>query len=630
LSTFYEDGTRRPDRTVVDTETSKPQQSDLNYTYNPAGLVTSIADKPLDRTPDVQCFRYDHLQRLTSAWTPAQAPDSCKADPSAGNLAGPAQYWQSFAYDKVGNRLTDTQHTAQGDAVRTYGKGDAHKMKSVSTAKPGFAAAAVDEPTYDAAGNTINRKTSSGATQKLDWDPEGRLAKVTEAGKVTEFVYGATGERLIRRDPGGTTVYLTGQELRVAGTVKTATRYYSHGGQVVASRSGDKLNYVATDLQGTMNTSVEVREPGTELKTERRRQLPFGGPRGPQGNFAGDRGFVSGTVDSSASFVTLGIRQYDPDTGRFLSVDPIGDISDPQQLHGYSYASNSPITKSDPTGLLATPCLNDGLCANPNTGALPGGSGNSTTPSGVSTPAPSYPNNPPVYRPKVSPQTVSRRDQAETGIAPNALNYVIDDLCHGRPGKAFDNDNLECARQYGEVLRKQAYRQNIEPARPKRDDASLLDMIQRVSDAAYVPGHTVSACGGPEVFAGASLAGEVCIAKDQYGWGWSMSGKFGEIEFPPNLGYGVAGGIKVSQGTIEDLGGHGKWAAGSVGNVNVELSKGDSGLYSLSVGGGLDRAIIESNMSVSHGDEWAISGRFTPQMMKDQCLAFGVCGPGMK
>jgi hypothetical protein len=44
-------------------------------------------------------------------------------------------------------------------------------------------------------------------------------------------------------------------------------------------------------------------------------------------------------------------RQYDPTTGRFISIDPIIDYNDPQQIHGYSYANNNPTTGSDPDGL---------------------------------------------------------------------------------------------------------------------------------------------------------------------------------------------------------------------------------------------------------------------------------------
>lgn len=48
----------------------------------------------------------------------------------------------------------------------------------------------------------------------------------------------------------------------------------------------------------------------------------------------------------------IGAREYDPVTGRFISVDPIIDINDPQRMNGYVYANNNPISYSDPTGLI--------------------------------------------------------------------------------------------------------------------------------------------------------------------------------------------------------------------------------------------------------------------------------------
>jgi hypothetical protein len=36
--------------------------------------------------------------------------------------------------------------------------------------------------------------------------------------------------------------------------------------------------------------------------------------------------------------------------GRFISVDPLIDVSDPQQMQGYSYAGNNPVSFSDPDG----------------------------------------------------------------------------------------------------------------------------------------------------------------------------------------------------------------------------------------------------------------------------------------
>jgi RHS repeat-associated protein len=636
VSMFYESDTRRPSRTVVDTQTAKPMQADINYAYNPAGLVTSVADQPLDKTPDIQCFSYDHLQRLTSAWTPGKAAQPCAAAPSTGNLAGPAPYWQSFAYDKVGNRLTDTQHSAQGDIVRTYGKGDAHKLKSVSTTKPGLAAASVDSTTYDATGNTITRKTPAGAAQKLDWDAEGRLAKVTEATNVVaEFVYGATGERLIRKDPGGTTVYLTGQELQVRGTVKTATRYYAHGGRVVASRSGDRLDYVATDHQGTVNTSIEV----SSLRVERRRQLPFGGPRGSQGDFVGDKGFVGGTVDSSAGFTTLGARQYDPDTGRFLSVDPIGDFSDAQQLHGYSYSGNSPITKSDPSGLLwgrSPGCAADGPCEYEHSWP-DSGSSNSTQPSPPSSSSNSSSSTPSnrltqALKPGRArvPDGVSRQHQVAWMRQYQAGGRVSADCSLSLFPKLQEqtwcadarSEYAAAQKDYDDLLAKEARAQARIP-RPDLDDlmnAVVEEQNKLLREGKLRPngeaGLTISACGGVEAYIGRGVAGEICVARDHMGWGYSLTGKVG---MAPKIGYGASVSVKTTEGTIEDLGGRGRWVAAGP----IEIGQSADGKVSISGGDGIFRGLEGPGMAA--GTEWTASVRFSPDFHKNACIGFGAC-----
>jgi hypothetical protein len=55
------------------------------------------------------------------------------------------------------------------------------------------------------------------------------------------------------------------------------------------------------------------------------------------------------------SYTDLGAREYDPQLGRFLSVDPVLELDDPTQLGGYDYAGNDPVTKSDPSGLRLDP-----------------------------------------------------------------------------------------------------------------------------------------------------------------------------------------------------------------------------------------------------------------------------------
>ncbi|WEH30587.1 RHS repeat-associated core domain-containing protein [Streptomyces sp. AM 3-1-1] len=112
-------------------------------------------------------------------------------------------------------------------------------------------------------------------------------------------------------------------------------------------RTGKGFSYLINDHQGTALTAVTA---GTLLIT-RRRQLPFGQSRSEDSEtIPGTRGFVGGT-DDPTGLVHLGAREYDPTLGRFLSVDPVIDETDPAQMNAYSYAHNNPITQADPDGL---------------------------------------------------------------------------------------------------------------------------------------------------------------------------------------------------------------------------------------------------------------------------------------
>ncbi|MEV4715050.1 polymorphic toxin-type HINT domain-containing protein [Micromonospora sp. NPDC049374] len=94
-----------------------------------------------------------------------------------------------------------------------------------------------------------------------------------------------------------------------------------------------------------------------DLTTNRKRHLPYGEDRSAtQPTFFGTRGFVGGTQDDTG-LTHLGAREYDPTLGRFISVDPIQDLTDPQQWNGYHYANNNPTTFSDPSGKIWTDFL---------------------------------------------------------------------------------------------------------------------------------------------------------------------------------------------------------------------------------------------------------------------------------
>jgi RHS repeat-associated protein len=340
-------------------QTAPTTIADVRYGYDAAGNIAKISDLT---SGDHQCFRNDHLRRLTEAWTPASG--DCGPAPTAGALGGPAGYWQSYTYDVLGNRKTLVEHaTAAGDRTTTYTVPDGrHLMTAASTVDNtgtrtgGF--------TYDPVGNMLTRPAGAAGTQTMTWDAEGHLATSTDSTGTTSFVYDADGGRLIRQDPAGRTLYLPGQELRYAanGGVSTGTRYYSHAGQPIAGRSGAGLTWFSGDAQGTVQISVSA----LNQTVSTRRQTPFGAARNGTGVWPStmDKGFVGGTNDNTG-LVHLGSREYDPSTGRFVSRDPVVNTSDPQQMNGYAYSGNAPVTTSDPSGKLGSASCPPGFVGGP-------------------------------------------------------------------------------------------------------------------------------------------------------------------------------------------------------------------------------------------------------------------------
>ncbi|MET9855282.1 polymorphic toxin-type HINT domain-containing protein [Streptomyces sp. NPDC006450] len=368
----YDQQTGRVNSVTNDRETEPQRINRVEYAYDPAGNILKIKDAEGPNAgpaqTDTQCFAYDYMQRMAEAWS---ATDDCAAQPGAAGtnsgkpqVGGPNPYWTSYTFSVTGNRTSEVQHDPAGDTASdvtrtyTYPQGSkTHQLSSVTTTGKG--GSRVENYGYDPSGNTTGR-TVMGETQTLEWNSEGGLAKATRTGASTEFVYDASGSRLIRRDPDSTTLYLPGTELKhTKATDKvTATRYYAHPAGPVMVRTNESgtttSSYLISDHNGTANTSVDR---GSQ-EVSRRKSTPFGDARGAQPSiWPGERGFVGGTEDRSTGLTHLGAREYDPAIGRFISADPIMDNTDPQQMQAYSYANNSPVTLSDPTGLCTEQCL---------------------------------------------------------------------------------------------------------------------------------------------------------------------------------------------------------------------------------------------------------------------------------
>ncbi|WP_415924995.1 RHS repeat-associated core domain-containing protein [Streptomyces sp. AK04-3B] len=102
------------------------------------------------------------------------------------------------------------------------------------------------------------------------------------------------------------------------------------------------------DHHGTASMTVDA----TTQAITRRYTKPFGEPRGATPSaWPDDKGFLGKPADTDTGITHIGAREYDPATGRFLSVDPVLAPDDHESLNGYAYANNTPVTMSDPTGL---------------------------------------------------------------------------------------------------------------------------------------------------------------------------------------------------------------------------------------------------------------------------------------
>ncbi|WP_404974642.1 polymorphic toxin-type HINT domain-containing protein [[Kitasatospora] papulosa] len=364
VTNTYEWGTQRLATSRVDRQDQPGVDRHVTYQYDETGNVLSMADASRTST-DNQCFTYDYLRRLTEAWTPSAA--SCATAPADAAIGGPAPYWHSYTYDKSGNRTSETQHATAGGPTsnikRTYaypapGQPKAHALSALTTEGPAGSTTSLYK--YDPTGNNT---ASPGKT--LTWDAEGHLATVEEDGETTAYLYDPAGNRLIGRTSTETTLYLGHTEvtLPVGSDKPKATRYFDLGGGHSAIRSDDgTFAFTLADHHGTGELAVRA----ADLALTQRRTLPFGAIRGERPSaWPGTKGFVGGTDDTETTGLThLGAREYDPTLGRFISVDPLLDLADPQQMNGYNYANNNPTTLSDPSGLRPEgACGGTGDCA---------------------------------------------------------------------------------------------------------------------------------------------------------------------------------------------------------------------------------------------------------------------------
>jgi RHS repeat-associated protein len=351
----------------IDGDYTGADLDNTSYTYNTANQITSETDQRFDSaaSTETQCYTYTTQQQLAEAWT---ATDNCAATPTTTSdstvgdaLGTSSEYFESFAYNAAGERASETAlDPATGTfATTTYGYAASQPTALTSTSTTGAVTASTSYG-YDADGQQTTRDATIG-DQTLTWNNSGQLTGVTSTATGAQdasYVYGPDGSLLSQTNGSATTLYLPGEQLTDNNGTISGIRYYALPGGATAVRTGLGDAYyfeVPSDEHGTNTLYLDY----TAQNPTWRQFDPFGNPRGTATTWIDNRTFLNDVSDPATSLTDIGARWYDPTTGTFISLDPLLEIASPLQLNGYTYASDNPVSESDPTGL-SGPMITDG------------------------------------------------------------------------------------------------------------------------------------------------------------------------------------------------------------------------------------------------------------------------------
>ncbi|MGW7451348.1 RHS repeat-associated core domain-containing protein [Streptomyces sp. NPDC054787] len=384
----YDAATGRPASTTVSLQTSSTSPIDATtYAYDQAGNLTGMTNVQSSGSTvtgtDTQCFLYDGQNRLAQAWTDTKglaAPTAGQISrcntrtPSPATVGGPSPYWQSFTYNRLGDRTQQVKHDTTGDPLKNVTQNSVYPGNGITpTAQPNAAISITTTgpdgsttltPRYDAAGNTTSRDTKTGAaaatTQTFTYNAQGRTQSVTSpkpggGTQTADYLYDADGALLLQRSPDSDVLYLFSgaEQLALAKSTNTVSglRHFTNpDGTRITRTSTGTVTYQPTTRQNTAQLQIDA----ATLAVTRRAFDPYGAPRGTTPpKWADNHGYLGKPLDTTSGLNLLGARNYDAHLGRFLTVDPIFEAGDPNQMGGYAYASNDPVNMSDPSGLFS-------------------------------------------------------------------------------------------------------------------------------------------------------------------------------------------------------------------------------------------------------------------------------------
>ena len=295
-------------------------------TLDPVGNPTQIVRS--GSLAQTQTYAYDTADRLTSVCF------------QAGTCPGASDPFIRWAYDRVGNRLSE-QRPGQTTSY-SY------------DARDRLLAAGSTSYTYDQNGNEL-----SAGSRAFSYDLANRLQTTTALGTTTTYVYDGEGVRL-QASTGAQANRKTNFLWDVNGGLPqiaqerdgggSLLRRYVYGVSRISMTAGNSTSYYLRDgLHSSANLTSSSGATQWTWSYE-----PFGSVRSEtkaSGNQPENPMRFIGEYLDPTGLYHLRARQYDPVSGRFLSQDPVSSPVGLSYIATYGYARNRPTVMVDPSGL---------------------------------------------------------------------------------------------------------------------------------------------------------------------------------------------------------------------------------------------------------------------------------------
>jgi RHS repeat-associated protein len=299
--------------------------SSTDYTYDPAS-------NPITATTaaGITIYTYDNRDRLTEVCHQSSCPSG--ADP-----------FIRYAYDAVGNRTSDSRPS--GTTLYSY---DAADQLTSTTGPSGTVNYSFDgDGNQTQAGNrsftwnlagTITSTTADGATANYSYDGDRNRLQQTSATSTTNYLWDPNNrlpQLALERNGGGsiTRSFLLADDRAVSMDANGSTHYF------MRDALGSVVNLVGSDGHAEWTYSYE---PFGEAPTAT--QDDPGAQTSPL-RFAGEQ------LDPQSTLYNLRARNYDTQTGRFLSQDPLPRATGDPSVSTYLYADDQPTAFVDPSGM---------------------------------------------------------------------------------------------------------------------------------------------------------------------------------------------------------------------------------------------------------------------------------------